>query len=66
MTVTVDGNNDVDISTSGVSLTGVDASLSGGSFTVAGATFDASDLDVAYTSADPDVHDHRDQLDHGR
>ena len=38
LTVKVDGANDVDISPSGVSLTGVDAALSG-SFTVAGQAF---------------------------
>ena len=50
LTVAVNGSNDVNISKSGVSLTGVTATLSG-SFSLAGATFDASQLQVAYTSA---------------
>ena len=50
LTVAVNGNNDVDISSSGVSLTGVTATLNG-SFTLAGVTFNASQLQVAYTAA---------------
>ena len=50
VTVAVNNGNDVNISRSGVSLTGVSASLSG-SFSLAGATFDASQLQVAYTPA---------------
>ncbi len=50
LTVAVNGSNDVDISSSGVSLTGVTATLNG-SFTLAGVTFNASQLQVAYTAA---------------
>ena len=50
LTVAVNGSNYVNISSSGgVSLTGFSTSLSG-SFSLAGATFDASNLQVAYTS----------------
>jgi hypothetical protein len=48
LTVAVNGMNDVNISASGISLTGVSAALSG-SFSVAGATFSASQLQVDYT-----------------
>ncbi|WP_422930452.1 beta strand repeat-containing protein [Singulisphaera sp. PoT] len=49
LTVTVDGPNSVDISSSGVTLTGVDATLNG-SVTLGGVTFDADQLGIAYAN----------------
>src|SRR5262249_34840654 len=50
LTVAVNGSNFVEITSSGVTLTGVNASLNG-SLTVAGATFTASPLNAQYTPA---------------
>ncbi|MDB5339015.1 MAG: outer rane adhesin like protein, partial [Planctomycetaceae bacterium] len=49
ISVRVDGNNEVDINSSGVSLSGATFSLTN-SFTVAGVTFSADQLTVSYTT----------------
>ncbi len=49
LTVAVNGNNFVDIGSSGSSLTGISASL-GGSLTVGGVSFNVSDLEVQYAA----------------
>jgi hypothetical protein len=49
LTVAVDNSNYVDVSGSGVALTGVDATLNG-SVSIGGVTFDADQLSIAYMS----------------
>ena len=51
MTIAVNGSNDVNISSSGVDLTGLDATVNGGSLHLGALNFTTSGLQVAYTKA---------------